>query len=99
MAYEKSEDISSNFVFIFGVWSWQAWQGLQGIAPSDKIENSQQPIISSVAFTNCLEVDQKESKESSTSSFCSTSSGQIITFNLVRHASWRVIRLELISWQ
>ena len=95
MAYEKSEDISSNFVFIFCVWSWQAWQGLQGIAPSDKTENSQEPINLSVAFSNCMEVDQKDSTESFTSSFCSTSSGQIITFNMVRCASWRVIRL---SW-
>lgn len=99
-AYEKLERISSNFAPIFGVLSWQAWQGLQGIAPSDfKTENSEESISLSVDFTNCMAVDQKNSKGSSISGFCSTSSGQVITFNLVRYASWGIIRLQLISWQ
>lgn len=40
----------------------------------------------SVAITNCMEVDQRDRKESSKSGFCSTSSGQIITSNLASHA-------------
>lgn len=79
-AYEKLEGISHNFALIFGVWSRQACQGLQGIAQSHfKIENSKVAINLSVDFTNCMEVDQKDSKKCSISGLCPTSSDQIIT--------------------
>lgn len=67
--------MSINLFLIFAVWSWQGWQGPQGITLSDKIANFPGTNQSKCEFCKLYGVDQKYSKGFSISSFPSISSG------------------------